>query len=234
LLSIDRVEIVSGELVIVTELAERNLHELGEHYLSQGHSGVPREELLGYLQEVAEVLDLLNHKFDLQHLDIKPRNLFVVSNHVKVADFGLVNRLSTTGSEKLNAALTAVTPLYAAPELFVGKISRHCDQYSLGIVFQELLTGSLPFGGKNMRQLLVQHTQENPNLTPLPAHDRAIIARALAKNPEHRFASCRDLVRALRADVSTNPHNSESDGPASSNAAAETVMARLGDTSHSA
>src|SRR5580704_11123764 len=65
LLSIDRVECISGELVIVTELADRNLNELGQHYIAQGLPGIPREELLGYLHEVAEVLDLLNQKFDL-------------------------------------------------------------------------------------------------------------------------------------------------------------------------
>src|SRR5476651_830304 len=111
LLSIDRVEIVAGELVIVTELADQNLHECWDRYLGHGAPGIPREELLGYLQEVAEVLDLLNQKFDLQHLDVKPRNLFLVSNHVKVADFGLVNSLSEVVTAKMHAALNAVTPL---------------------------------------------------------------------------------------------------------------------------
>src|SRR5262249_30061926 len=115
LLSMDRVEIVEGELVIITELADQNLHPMWEQYLGAGIAGIPRDELLGYLHEVAEVLDLLNKKFDLQHLDVKPRNLFLVSNHVKVADFGLVNRLSEEVTDKLNAALNAVTPLYAAP-----------------------------------------------------------------------------------------------------------------------
>lgn len=227
LLSIDRVEIVSGELVIVTELADRNLHELWEQYAGRGQGGIPRDELLTFLQETAEVLDLLNQKFELQHLDIKPRNLFLVSNHVKVADFGLVNTHSSGDSERLQAALGAVTPLYAAPELFHAKITRHCDQYSLAIVYQELLTGVLPFNGKNLRQLLVQHTQEDPDLQSLPAHDRAIVARALSKNAEHRFASCLELVRALRAATS---------GPAVPKAevkpepTAETVVARIGDT----
>ncbi len=202
LLSIDRVENVAGELVIVTELADQNLHELWERHIHEGGPGIPREELLGYLQETAEVLDLFNQKFDLQHLDIKPRNLFLVSNHVKVADFGLVNSLSDVGETTLRAELSAVTPLYAAPELFLGKLSRHCDQYSLAIVYQELLTGSMPFHGKNLRQLLLQHTQEDPDLQSLPSHDRVIVARALAKNPDHRFASCLDFVRALKADVS--------------------------------
>ncbi|MBI2806198.1 MAG: protein kinase [Planctomycetes bacterium] len=228
LLSIDRVEVVAGELVIVTELADENLHELWEHYLNRGVAGVPREELLGYLREVAEVLDLLNQKFDLQHLDIKPRNLFLVSNHVKVADFGLVNSLSDAVTAKLQAAMSAVTPLYAAPELFLGKLSRHCDQYSLGIVYQELLTGTLPFRGKNLRQLLLEHTQQDPDLQALPAHDRAIVARALAKNPEHRFASCQDFIRALHAEVTAAP--ATLDAPKKEPAADETVVTRLGDT----
>src|SRR5713226_7263985 len=190
LLSMDRVQIVAGELVIITELADQNLHEMWEHYLRRGVYGIPREELLGYLLEVAEVLDLLNQKFDLQHLDVKPRNLFLVSNHVKVADFGLVNSMSAGATDGL----------HAAPELFHGKLSRHCDQFSLGIVFQELLTGVLPFSGKNMRQLLLQHTQDDPDLQPLPSYDRAIVARALSKNPEDRFPTCLDFVRALKAE----------------------------------
>src|SRR5690348_10636923 len=147
LLSIDRVEIVGGELVIITELADCNLHNLWERYIAQGRTGLPREELLGYLQEAAEVLDVLNHKFDLQHLDVKPRNLFLVSNHVKVADFGLVNRVSDAVTGKVAADMSAVTPLYAAPELFLGSLSRHSDQYSLAIAYQELLTGALPYSG---------------------------------------------------------------------------------------
>lgn len=194
LLSIDRVECVAGELIIVTELADHNLFEVWEQYRRRGKVGVPREELLGYLREAAEVLDLLNQKFDLQHLDVKPHNLFLLSNHVKVADFGLVNSLA--GGD-LQIQLSAVTPLYAAPELFQGKLSRHCDQYSLAIVYQELLSGTLPLQGTNVRQLLVQHSQAEPDVSPLPERDRAIVSRALAKNPEHRFASCLDFLQAL-------------------------------------
>lgn len=224
LLSIDRVEIVEHELVIVTELADQNLNELLQKYQTLGKPGVPREEILSYLREAAEVLDLMNHKFDLQHLDIKPHNLFLVSNHVKVADFGLVNRLSSNGATTVQPPLGAVTPLYAAPELFQGKLSRHCDQYSLAIVYQELLTGSLPFAGRNSRQLLVQHTQAEPELAPLPAGDRPIIARALAKNPEHRFASCMALIQALAGETAPRP-KSDPDLPPPAARPAEPVAA---------
>src|SRR5690242_12458989 len=72
LLSMDRVESIAGELVIVTELADKNLAEVLTSYQDQGFPGLPRAELLGYLREAAEVLDLMNLEHGLQHLDIKP------------------------------------------------------------------------------------------------------------------------------------------------------------------
>jgi serine/threonine protein kinase len=194
LLSMDRVEVVGGELLIVTELADKSLHDLFEERRRAGLPGIPRGELLGYLREAAEVLDLLNGAHGLQHLDIKPHNLFVVSGHVKVADFGLVSSLAAGGRIELGA----ITPLYASPEVFLGQISPRSDQYSLAVVYQELLTGALPFPGKNVRQLLLQHTKEEPDLSYLPAADRHVVARALAKDPQQRFATCQDFARALR------------------------------------
>ncbi len=94
ILSLERVEIVEGVLVIVMELADKSLYSLLEEYQGQNLPGIPREELLGYLLEAAEALDWMNFGHGLQHLDIKPHNLFLISNHVKVADFGLVDRLT--------------------------------------------------------------------------------------------------------------------------------------------
>lgn len=227
LLSMDRVECVSGELVIITELADHNLHDLLQKYRQNGLTGIPRGELLDYLREAAEVLDLLNLKFDLQHLDVKPRNLFVVSEHVKVADFGLVSSLAGAGPNQATIRLGAITPLYAAPELFHGKLSRQAYQYSLAIVFQELLTGVLPFQGKNTRQLLLQHTQEEPDLSTVPAEDRAILARALAKNPEHRFASCMELVRALKHEAAPQIRTTQSTTEAARPSTSETASPNL-------
>jgi serine/threonine protein kinase len=195
LLSMDRVEVVGGELCIVTELADKNLYDLLQERRAAGLPGIPRGELLAYLREAAEVLDLLNVEHGLQHLDIKPHNLFVVSGHVKVADFGLVNSLGAGGRIELGA----ITPLYASPEVFQGRLSPRSDQYSLAVVYQELLTGTLPFQGKNVRQLLMQHTQAEPDLAAVPEAERPVVARALAKDPEARYPSCLDFVRAVRA-----------------------------------
>ena len=198
LLSMDRVEVVEGDLLIVMELADCSLEDLQEMYRGKGSPGIPRDELLGYMEEAAEVLDLMNQEHQLQHLDIKPRNLFLVGRHVKVADFGLVNSLADLQSDQPSSLqLGAITPTYAAPESFAGKISSSSDQYSLAIAYYELLTGSVPFDGKSFRQLAMQHTQAAPCLSALPESDRPIVARALAKNPNERFPTCGAFVDAL-------------------------------------
>src|SRR5437588_5729606 len=188
ILSLERYDIIDGQLIIVMELADRNLWDRFRDHRAMGLAGIPREELLRYMEEAAEALDLMNIEHQLQHLDIKPQNIFLVHNHVKVADFGLVKDL-----EGMMASVTGgVTPVYAAPETFDGWVSRYCDQYSLAIVYQELLTGKRPFNGTNVRQLILQHLQGTPDLSPLPPEDRPAIARSLGKNPDERFPLCRD------------------------------------------
>jgi serine/threonine protein kinase len=147
------------------ELADKSLHDLLVEYRAAGRPGVPRGELLRYLNETAEVLDLLNYEQGLQHVDVKPRNLFLVGRHIKVADFGLVNSLAELyGAQPHALQLGAVTPLYAAPECFLGKITLFSDQYSLAVCYCELLTGALPFAAKNFRQAALQHLQAGPEL----------------------------------------------------------------------
>jgi eukaryotic-like serine/threonine-protein kinase len=193
-LSLDRIEVVEGELVIVMELADKSLHDIYVECQTAGLIGVPRDDLLRYMRDAAEALDHMNEKHNLQHLDVKPRNLFVVCDRVKVADFGLVKHLERQSASGL---LGGVTPLYAAPETFAGKISPQSDQYSLAIVYQEMLTGQRPFTGKNARQLAQQHLQEQPELRGLAEPERPVLARALAKDPGKRFPNCLAFIRAL-------------------------------------
>src|SRR5437660_1208906 len=194
ILSLERYDIINRQLLIVMELADRNLWDRFRECRNRGLTGIPREELLRYLQEAAEALDLMNIEYQLQHLDIKPQNLFLVHNHAKVADFGLVKDLEG----RMASVTGGVTPVYAAPETFDGWISRFCDQYSLAIVYQELLTGKRPFAGTSVRQLILQHLQAAPNLEPLPACDRDAVSKALSKAPNDRFPTCQEFVYALR------------------------------------
>jgi hypothetical protein len=193
ILSMDRIEVVAGELVIVMELADKSLYDSFQESLAAGLVGIPRDTLLRYIRVAAEALDHMNERHNLQHLDIKPRNLFLVSDRVKVADFGLVKHLERSGASLLGG----VTPLYAPPETFSGTISGRSDQYSLAIVYQELLTGQRPFNGKNARTLAHQHQNEEPELRALPEAERPVLARALAKDPAKRFPNCLAFVRAL-------------------------------------
>lgn len=193
LLALDRYDIIDGRLMIVMELADCNLWDRFRECHDRGLKGIPRDELLQYMREAAEVLDLFDDQFQLQHLDIKPQNLFLLYNHVKVADFGQVKDL-----QGLMAQVTGgITPVYAAPETFDGVVTRYCDQYSLACVYQELLTGVRPFDGSSMSQLLMQHLNLPPNLGPSPAGDRPALARALSKKPEDRWPCVSDFVRAL-------------------------------------
>lgn len=193
MLSIERFEMIECYLVIVMELADKNLSERYQECRSEGMAGIPREELLRHLGEAAEALDLLNLQFGLQHLDIKPNNLFLTSGHVKVADFGLVR--SQNGGISHNGL--ALTPVYAPPELFAGQIAVTSDQYSLAVTYQELLTGTRPYRSGDVRRMLFQQMMEQPNLTSLPPYDIPVVARAMHSDPSQRYDNCRQFIKAL-------------------------------------
>ncbi len=193
ILSLERIDICDGQLIIVMELADRSLWDRFHECRNKSLPGIPRMELLSYLEEAAEGLDLMNIEYGIQHLDVKPQNLFLIGSHVKVADFGLAKDFAGA-KERITGG---VTPVYAAPETFDGWVTRYSDQYSLAIVYQELLTGIRPYTGMTARQLLMQHVEGSPDLNPLPPGDRSIILRALSKNPDERFPSCQEFIQAL-------------------------------------
>jgi hypothetical protein len=194
LLSLERIETLDGHLLIVTELAEESLWDRFSHLRQEGLWGVPRDELLAYLRDAADALDYMSEAHGLQHLDVKPQNMLLVGGRIKVADFGLVKNLFGTSV----TATGGVTPIYAPPEAFDGRVSRHSDQYSLAIVYQEMLTGVRPFPGATVMQLAQQHLHGRPLLDPLPAADRPVMARALARAPDKRYPNCRTFVERLQ------------------------------------
>jgi serine/threonine protein kinase len=198
LLSIERIEVSREDLIVVMELADRSLYDLLQEHRKAGREGIPRNELLRYSGEAAEVLDVLSQDHGLQHLDIKPRNLFLIGQHVKVADFGMVNQLDDPRrSTHWEPGQGGITLHYSAPETFDGKFTRFSDQYSLAITYHELLTGALPFPGTSLQELALQHLLKEPDLHRLPEADRPIVARALAKEPGERHPSCSAFLRAL-------------------------------------
>lgn len=193
-LSIERIDILDGEVAIVMELAENSLYDVLQELRQKGLPGIPRDRLLRYLGDASDGLDYLSESHNLMHLDVKPRNLFLVGDHVKVADFGLAKHLERSSSSGIMAG---ISPQYAAPETFTSRITKFSDQYSLAIVYHELLTGRRPFSGKTIRELALQHMNDEPDLAALPERDRRIVARALAKDPFKRFPNCKAFVEAF-------------------------------------
>jgi serine/threonine protein kinase len=222
LLTLERVELVGGDLVMVMELADCQLQDRLDACRRGGLAGVPRDELLGYLADAAEALDVIGAKYALQHLDVKPANLFLLDGHVKVGDYGLVRSL---GGDQGAAGMT---PKYAAPEVLRGWADARSDQYSLALVYHELLTGGFPFAGRTPQQLMMQHVGSEPDLSALPPADRAAVGRALAKAPADRFPTCVAFIRALSGPTAGSAVEAPRSGvvpvpPAVGTAAAETL-----------
>jgi len=204
LLSIERIEVVEGRLIVVTELADGSLLDRFEQVRRDGNRGISRDVLLKYLRDAAEALDFLYQQHGLQHLDIKPDNLLFQGDHLKVGDYGLTRQI---GPEDTSQVL-GFTPLYSPPELFDGRPSPNSDQYSLAVVYQQMVTGIPPFSGRTAAQLAIQHLNSKPDLSALAPSDRPTVARALSKNPNARFQDSSCFVsRLLARKLSTNRSN---------------------------
>src|SRR5439155_20104966 len=113
--------------------------------------------------------------------------------HAKVADFGLA-RLQEGG---LVNATSCGTPAYMAPEVWRRKISPHCDQYSLAMTYIELRLGHPPFPAKDMVEMMEGHLKNQPDLAPLGQAEQRVILKAVAKEADHRYDSCREFTDAL-------------------------------------
>ena len=212
ILSLERIEVIEGRLIIVTELAQCSLYDRYMEFRQKGFVGIERERLIGYMRDTADGLDFICKHHDLQHLDVKPANLLLVADRVKVADFGLIKDIQSNSL----SAMSGLTPTYAAPEMFDGRPGRFTDQYSLAIVYQELLTGTLPFRGRTTAQLANEHLHKAPNLEAIPLVERPVLSKALAKKPNLRFGDCREFINALEiahAQSSTLETDEYANGP---------------------
>jgi serine/threonine-protein kinase len=183
------------------------------------------EESLSIALEVARALEAAHAK-GIVHRDLKPQNIKLVDGEVKVLDFGIAK--AEGFANVTQASVFMGTPEYAAPESVEGIGDIRSDIYSLGVMLYQMLVGELPFTGPTPIAVLQQHrTAAPPVLAPdLPDWARRIIGRCLAKRPEDRYQSPRELVQALR-DVLDAPSSGKT-LPAAPPAVTPTVR-RAGD-----
>jgi serine/threonine protein kinase len=205
LISVERVERVDGELFVVAELADRSLSGEFERQRGRGRRGIPEAVLLPYLLEAAEVLDALNAEHGLQHLAVTPTNLMLVDGHIKLADFGFLSAPAGATLDGDPHWWRGCSLKYAPPELLGGAVSPSSDQYSLAIVYQEMISGNVPFEGEGFHDALMKRLTWAPNLHGLPDSDWPVVARALSADPARRFPSCVEFILAL-ADFRINSH----------------------------
>jgi YVTN family beta-propeller protein len=188
---------VGGELYIAMRYVEgSDLKQL----LADGPP--PKERTLRVVSQIADALDTA-HARGLVHRDVKPSNVLVGDgDHVYLADFGLTRRLGEEASA-LGAAQSLGTADYISPEQIRGEeVDGRADVYSLGCLLYECLTGSPPFRRDSEVATLFAHLEEDP---PESAGLKGVMRTALAKEPEDRFQSGRELVAAARSALGLEP-----------------------------
>ena len=147
------------------------------------------------------------HRNGIVHRDIKPQNIRLQRYsptgqiYLKVLDFGIAKQLGDENGQSLTATGAVIgTPAYMAPEQAGGsKVDARADQYAVGVVLYELLTGTVPFVSDTVTGVLVSHLTKPPPPLPreVPEPLQRIVMRLLEKEPTQRYPDIGSLERAL-------------------------------------
>ena len=158
--------------------------------------------------EVASALSYA-HARDIVHRDIKPENILLSEGYALVADFGIARAITAAEASGpvTTAGITVGTPVYMSPEQALAEaVDGRSDQYSLGCVLYEMLTGRPPFGGTTAQAVLAKHTLDPvPSIravrADVPDALDQVVTLTLAKQPADRYPNAEALDQALRGSI---------------------------------
>lgn len=168
-------------------------------------NGLPIQDVLKVLRPVAEALDFA-HSQHVIHRDVKPQNIMFATvdgqEVVWLIDFGISAQIHETATMTSSQNATSGTALYMAPEQWKGQPqSAQTDQYALATIVYELLAGHTPFSG-NQFALYGQVVNQTPaNVPHLSSNTNATLMKALAKQPEARFKTCKEFLDTLGGEI---------------------------------
>ena len=184
------------QMIVAMGLGETSLHQRLKDLGGSGGFGIPGEKLLDYMEQVAQGIDFLNLQCGIIHRDIKPHNMLLVGDVAQVCDFGLAKR----SDDIYNTVANMLTAAYCAPEAFdtESQPTPAMDQYALAVSYYELRTGKLPFASTTLTGVMKIKLTGKLLFDSVPPEEAGILARATAIDPQQRFASCREFIRALR------------------------------------
>lgn len=165
------------------------------------HRGLALSEAVAVVVQIASALQFA-HENGVVHRDLKPANIMFRDAATPVlTDFGIARMQDAKSTRLTQAGMLVGTPTYMSPEQINGDVvDGRADQYSLGVLFYEMLAGSPPFGGETPVSVLMAHLTQTP--PPLPIEFRAfqpVLERMLAKKPDERYADMREFSEDLKS-----------------------------------
>src|SRR5512145_824449 len=170
---------------------------------------LPVDQAIDIVAQVASGLAYA-HEHGIVHRDIKPSNIMVARDgHVKITDFGIARMASS--AVRTQTGMVLGSPKYMSPEQVMGKLAdQRSDIFSLGVMLYEMLTGQAPFTGENVNAIMYQTLNSIPQPpstlnAAVPDMLNFIVAKALAKDLEHRYQNAKDFANDLRACRDTMP-----------------------------
>jgi eukaryotic-like serine/threonine-protein kinase len=162
--------------------------------LDRVNGAMSEEDVLRWFGQIAAGVTHL-HDNGIVHRDLKPANIFDDRGIVKIGDYGLSKFISA--SRRGGQTESVGTFHYMAPEVGKGEYGKEIDIYALGIILYEMLTGDVPFNGETSQEIIMKHLTSDPVLDRLHTPYREVVAKALQKNPAHRFKDVREMLAPL-------------------------------------